>query len=214
MAYFNFNYVTDPPNDEQVDPITQLNENWEDVNDKIRPFQDRPTTLINPPKGTEAFYPESPSSDSYRIAVYNGTSWCRSLNHSGSQAVWQALELRSPYVARTGFPPVAKIFPFMRYVILSGSVQISASATPWPTNTSVEITTDTAINSSLTPVNGGFSMSQCATGQVTAANGFASAVVWLQAETTPTNRVAIRVRYQGDSGGGNFVSLDGMRWWY
>lgn len=212
--YFNFQYVTDPPADELVNPVTQLNANWQDVNDKIKTFQTIPNTIVAPPKGTEAFYPETPTTDKHRIAVYDGVNWRRGLSHSSSVSAWQTVTLRAPFVARVGYTPVAKVYPNQGYVLFAGGVQNTSSAVAWDTTQSFEITSDTALDSTITPVNGGFSYCQGAAAQVTGAGAFAGALIWAQAETTPAARVAIRVRYQGDAGGGNFVMLDGLKWWF
>jgi hypothetical protein len=208
LSYFDFNYVTDPPDDELVNPITQLNDNWQEVNDKIKPYNSRPNTLINPPKGAEAI------DDQGRIGVWDGTQWNFSLNHAGTITSWQTFALRTGVQERAGFTPLAKVDTLKGQVILTGAVQLGSTATAWSTTAATEITTDTAIQASLAPVNGGFSYHQCATGQNTTANAFASAVVWAELKATPTPHVALMVRYQGDAGGGNFVQLDNVRWWF
>ncbi len=212
--YFEFTKVTDPPDDELVDSETQLNANWEDVDLKITPFNQKPAdfTGITFPKGTEAFDPEHVGSE-HRIAVWNGTTWARSLNHTTAWSAWDTIGIRAPVVVRTGFPPVLRVNTVARRIVLMGGVLFDAAANPWPTNTNVEITSDTAIQPEFAPVNGGVSRMQGATGQIVTANGFASAIISAELKTAP-DRVAIMVRYQGDAGGGNFVMLDGIEWWY
>lgn len=213
MAYFDFNYVTDPPNDETVDEVTQLNDNWQEVANKINPFNQSPAdfTGITVPKGTEAFDPEHAGSEN-RIAAWNGTTWIRSLNHGSAWNAWQLVPIRAPRVLRTGFPVAIRVNQVTRHVVLMGGVLFDAGSGAWTTNTTYEITTDAAIQQSLAPV-GGLSYQQGATGMITTANGFASAVVEIKSATGP-DRTAISVRYQGDAGGGNFIMLDGIEWWY
>ena len=213
LAYFDFNYVTDPPNDEFVDEVGQLNDNWQEVADKINPFNQKPAdfTGITVPVGTEAFDPEHVGSED-RIAVWNGTTWIRSLNHTTSWDTWELVPVRAPRLIRTGFPLVYRLNQVTRRVVLMGGVQFDAGAGPWTTNTTYEITTDAALPVSLAPV-GDLSYQQAATGQVTVANQFASAIIEIKAATGP-DRTAISVRYQGDAGGGNFIMLDGIEWWY
>lgn len=213
MAYFNFNYVTDPPNDQLVNYQTHLNNNWLEVNNKIKGFNVVPTTLVNPPVGTEAYFPEAPASENTRIAVYDGTAWRRAINHTSGFTAWQPLTLRSPVVARPGYPPVVKLDIVNRRAILSGGVQYGAAAPAWPT-TIVEITDDLAMDTTLNPINGGFSIHTGATAPVTVAGQFSSAVVYMEAVSTGTAHVAIKVGYQGSAGGGNFVMLDGISWWF
>lgn len=214
MAYFDFNYVTDPPNDETVDEVTQLNDNWDELDLKLTPFNQSPAdfTGITIPVGTEAFDPDVSHDDFDRIAVWTGSIWARSINHASVWTGWQSVQLRSPVVERPNFPVMANVNAVARRVVLMGGVLVDDVASAWPTNTSIEITSDTAIQANLAPV-GGTSVQQGATGQITTANGFASANILIASESSP-DRVAIRVRYQGDAGGGNFIMLDGISWWY
>jgi hypothetical protein len=213
LAFFDLDYVTDPPNDETVNHATQLNNNWQEIANKINCFNQKPGnfTGITVPTGTEAFDPSG--SEPNRIAVWDGSAWRKGLNHATAWGSWSTITLRSPTVERTGFTPKMKINTFMRKVVLSGGVYFNVAQDPWPTNTTVELTTDTAISTTLVPVNGATSISHGATGQITTASGFASALVSIEQLTSPT-RVAIRARYQGDAGGGNFIMLDGISWWY
>jgi hypothetical protein len=213
LAYFDFNYVTTPPNDETVDEVTQLNNNWEEVETKLLPFNQQPAdfTGITIPKGTMAMRPDDGSD---RMAVWNGIEWSGSVNPANVWEAWQPVSLRAPVIARTGYTLEAKIDTLSRRIVLMGGVQLNATADAWNTATTYEITTDTAIQSSLAPANvDGVSIQQGATGAVTTASGFASAVIWIQRRTVP-DRTAISVRYQGDAGGGNFIMLDGIEWWY
>lgn len=210
MAYFVFNKVTDPPNDETVDAITQLNDNWQDVNDKLIGFNQSPNDITGPPIGIEAF---APVPDQARIAAWDGAVWRLSINHSSIWGSWQAVTLRAPVVERTGFPVMARVDPIGRRVVFSGGVYFNAAQDAWPTGSDVEITDDTAIGVSLSPSTAGLSYYQAATSQVTTAGGFASANVRIQ-EVTGPDRVGLFVRFQGDAGGGNFVMLDGLTWWY
>lgn len=215
MAYFDFNYVTDPPNDEFVDVNTQLNDNWDELDRKLTPFNQMPAdfTGIDIPVGTEAFDPDPGHDDFERIAVWNGTNWVRCLNHVTPWTPWQLVRLREPIVERSGFTLKAKVNPISRRIVLMGGVLFDTDASAWPTDTTVEITADVSIQDVLAPVNGGVCVRQAATGQITTANGFASAVAIIEHKESPS-RVAISVRYQGDAGGGNFVMFDGISWWY
>lgn len=212
MTYFNLNQVTNPPNDEFVNPITQINNNFQDINDKIKGFNVAPNTITGAPLGTEAFYVGSPSSDATRIAVWNGSAWCRSLNHSSVWTGWQTVTLRAPVVIRAGYPVMANVDPVSRRIVFVGAVQADAAANAWPLS-DVEITSDTAIASSFAPTPGGNSYTQVATGQVTTGGFFAGAVIRAHVKTTPT-RLALTVKYQGNAGGLNYVTLDGLTWWY
>ncbi|MFE1145204.1 hypothetical protein [Streptomyces rochei] len=215
MAYFNFEYVTDPPNDETVDFQTQLNNNWQEVANKIEPFNQQPGSFgdIPVPVGTECFDPDPTHASWHRIAVWTGSIWARSLNHQSAWTDWQPITVRAPHVARPLYEPEAKVDAIARRVVLRGGVLFNAAADPWPTGTTYEITSDAAIQPELVPVNGGESIQQGATGQILTAGGFAGAIIYINRNLTP-DRVSINVRYQGDAGGGNFVMLDGIEWWF
>lgn len=195
-----------------VDPATQLNANFQDIDTKLDGFNHHPSTITGPPQGIEAFYNVA-GADQSRIAVYDGATWRLPLNHQTAWTGWQTLTLRSPVVARTGYPPKANVNPVTRRVKLAGAVQADAALSAWPTGSDVEITDDVAISTTFAPVPGGTSYSQVATAQVTGTDQVATANVRIQSVTTP-NRVGIFVRFQGDAGGGNFVVLDGIEWWY
>jgi hypothetical protein len=91
-------------------------------------------------------------------------------------------------------------------------VYVNSAQDAWNTATTYEITTDDASQTDFAPVNG-MHIQQSSAGAITTANGFASAVVTVEPKTGP-NRTAVSVRYQGDAGGGNFITLDNIRWWY
>lgn len=213
MTYFDFNYVTNPPLDETVDEELQLNDNWEDLDIKLTGWNQKPSAIVGVvPIGTEALDPLHPG-DEYRIAVWDGSNWIRSLNHIATWGAWSNLTLRAPAVARAGFTPRIRINEWTREVQLSGGVLFNAAADPWPTGSDVEITADAAIASTFTPTPGGRVCHQAATSQVTAASSFASALIIVSTKAAPA-RTAIDIRFQGDAGGGNFVQLDKLRWWY
>lgn len=214
MTYFDFNFVTDPPADEFVDVETQLNDNWEDVETKILPFNQKPSNFgaIPKPVGTEAFRPTA--GFEHRISVWDGAEWRSSLAHSTSWGLWQAVLIRAPTVIRPNFPVVARVNAMLRKVEISGGVLFDGAASAWPTGTTVEITADTAIQSSFAPANTAkMAVQQVGSSAITAVNGFASAVAMVEQKAGP-DRTSISVRFQGDAGGGNFIMLDGLGWYY
>lgn len=209
MAYFNFNYVTNPPLDELVNPTTQLNANWQEVDDKIKGFNTQPNTVINPPLGSEALHPV----DTHRIGVWNGTEWIRSINPNLSWGVWTAFNLLAPAVQRSAvFTPKYKVNSVYARVALSGGVLFNVAADPWPTGTTVRITDTGAIPIAYKPL-GGWSYQTVAVSTPSGAGGFSSAQAIVDAVTDPSD-IRISIRFQGDSGGGNFVMLDSLGWWF
>lgn len=213
MAYFNLNFVTNPPNDELVNEETQLNDNWEEIATKLNRWNQQPSDFgsHNPPIGTEALYPVA-GSESHRVAVYNGSTWSRSVNDSTGWLGWTALGIRSPRSAHPSYPPKYNVNVLQRRVELCGAIRYDSSANPWPTSANHEITSDTAIPLAYTPL-GNFSVMQMATSAVTTASSFATAAGFIQPSTVPT-RISIFVQWHGNSGGGNYISLDGYTWWY
>lgn len=212
MAYFNFNYITDPPNDELVEEQSQLNANWDVVEEGLKPFNQNPPdfTGITIPKGTVSVNPLNTNN----IAAWDGTTWNGPVNPINIWENWQLVNIRAPVIHRPGHELKARIDIASRRIVLMGGVQLNATADAWDTATSYEITTDTAIQDSLAPANADFtSIQQGGASQITAAGGFASSVIWIEKRATPS-RTAISVRWQGDAGGGNFIMLDGVQWWY
>lgn len=214
--YFDFTYVTDPPNDEKVSAADQLNANWQELDEKLTAFNQVPAdfTGIAVPIGTEAYDPDPSHGEPNRIAVWTGSIWARGISAASSWSAqpWQTVSIRSPLVSRTGFPVKAKINTVLRCIELAGGVYVNSAQDAWNTATTYEITTDDAIQADFAPVNG-MHIQQSSAGAITTANGFASAVVTVEPKTSP-DRTSVSVRYQGDAGGGNFITLDNVRWWY
>lgn len=213
MVYFNFNYVTNPPNDELVNPTTQLNANFTELDDKIKGFNTQPNTIVSPPVGTEGLFPGTPSTDNYRIGVWTGTEWIRTINANLAWEAWTTLNLLAPAVQRSSvFTPKYKINSVYARLVLGGGVLLNAAADPWPTGTTVRITATGAIPIAYAPI-GGWSYQPVAVASPTGAGGFSVAQAIVDAVTDPTD-VRISIRYQGDAGGGNFVMLDSLGWWF
>jgi hypothetical protein len=210
LSYFNLNYVTNPPNDELVDINADLNNNWEEIGNKLHEFNTYPSNITAPSIGSESFYPVV-GSESTRMTAWTGTEWIRGINHAAGFTVWQAIDLRPPVVARTGQPvPAAIIDTYARRVTCSGVVVYGVSEPVWPTGL-IEITTDLSIATGVGPVNGRAVEIGCVGNNTI--SGIAAAVLVVTTETTPP-RVSIKVKSQGPGGGGNFISLDGLSWSY
>jgi len=215
MTYFNLNYITDPPDDELVNPQTQLNANFTEFDNKLQPFRKSPADFKNYtiPKGTEAFDPDPTHNDPTRIAAFTGTTWARSLNHIGPWTGWQLIDIRPPLLPRPGFPVQARVNSLTRQVELQGGVILNSTSDAFSRSTTYEITTDTTINDLTFAPVGGYYMEMASSSAITTAGGYAGAVAIVETKTNPS-RVAISVRYQGDAGGGNFIMLDNVGWWF
>lgn len=210
MAYFNFNYVTDPPNDEQVDYQKYINHNFQEINDKTKGFNQSPSNITNPPVGTEAFYPGLPVENQNRIAVWDGNAWVTPVSHTSTWSSWQNLALSTGISYRSGYTLQASVDTLSRKVLLRGGVVYGPTAANWPTGKLIEITSDLSVN--LLPKPGGETYWTCAVSQITTAGGYAGAIAKVSQKTS--SLISIQVQWYGDSGGGNFIMFDNMHWWY
>ncbi|MFF5977068.1 hypothetical protein ACFY7C_36810 [Streptomyces sp. NPDC012769] len=215
MTYFNLNFVTNPPNDELVNEETQINDNWEEIDAKLGPFNKQPATIVGSasvPLGTEALYPISVGGvNSHRIAVWDGTDWKITVSEATGWLGWTSLSLRSPRSIALACKYNVNVL--RRQVILTGAVRFDGVGGAWPTASDTEITADTAIPTTYLPV-GGNNICQLSTDNgITTAGQLACAVASVHQASTPT-RLAITVKWQGAATSLNWVYLDNMMWWY
>lgn len=209
--------MTDPPNDELVNAETQLNANFQDLEDKLVGFNQSPGVITSPPTGIEAFFPTVDGDNSHqRIAVYDGTTWRLSRNMTSTWGPWQSMTavldpIRSE---RTVAPLVFKVNTYMRRVVMSGGLHFNVAQAAWPLSRTAVFATGSGIIPTYAPAGGGLAYFQAATSQVTGANQVATAVIEVVYESAPVARVAIYITFQGDAGGGNFVQFDNVEWWY
>lgn len=205
MPFFNFNLLTDPPGDPLVDEDFAINQNMDKLDARLQQFATHPATIVSPPLGTEAMF----GSDTV-VGVWQGSAWrvCDSI--PGGWGAWTVLPLLAPVVERPLFTPKYRINTVARKVELAGGLRADAAAGPWA-RSKVQITATTGgIPSANKPVYDSIEHQACGAGTVTAQ--YAGARVWIEANGT--NSVKVSVSYQGDDIGGNFVMLDGCRWFY
>ena len=203
--FFGFNYVTDPPNDEKVNEVTQINNNLDKIDLRLNQFQQRPVnTITGPPIGTEAYAQQG------AICVWTGSTWKAAEDLANAWESWNNLTLASGIVERPGFTPKFRINQKLRKVQLRGGLRADINAGPWP-RSKVKVSSNSAgVSSIYKPTQN--NIQQTAVGISTTANQAMSARIFV--ETNGSLPVAIFVGYQGDDGGGNFVVLDGISWWY
>lgn len=206
MTFFDFGYVTDPPDDEFVDEATQMNTNWDNVDTRLNQFQQEETNTIADtiPVGTEALH-------TLRIPVWNGTGWVFESSIPLGWQPWIDLPLWDPVVERPGFTPKYRVNTTIGKVMLSGGCRSDVDAGSWP-KLWYSLTLDdlTGIPPEYKPVHN--CIQPTATGIGTVEGEFAFAHISI--EDGSPNSVQIRALYQGDDVGGNFVMLDGVSWWY
>lgn len=207
MALFNFNLITNPPADEFVNEATQLNANWNDLETKLSWFQafgTITTGILDP--GFEALI-------SGRQAVWNGTAMRNPSSIPGTWSPWATLSPVSPYVLRTGFPIKWRSNNTLRKVELTGGFLNTVSASAFP-HTAYATLINAGISSAFKPV-GGTHFQHSATAAITSATvGVDVATARIRVTQTSTNPCVIDCHYLGADGGGNFVMLDGVEWYY
>lgn len=206
MPFFNFNLLTDPPGDPFVDEDFYWNQNMDKLDTKLAMFDSAPNTLTGSiPTGTEAI-----QTSGGEVRVWNGSTWRQADSIPGSWGAWTTFGLLSPVVERPLFTPKYRINSSIRRVELSGGLRADVSAGAW-SRTKVQVTTNTGgIPDANKPVFDCIQQTACGIGTVT--GQFAGARVFIEANAG--NSVKISVGYQGDDVGGNFVMLDGIKWFY
>lgn len=205
--YFDFNYIDDPPVDELVDEESLLNENWEKADIGLHLLQQEEVDPVDPPVGLDVF--RKLDGDVHR-AVWIGGSYRFASSIPLGWGSWIELGLESPVVARPGWTPKARVNERIRQVQLTGGVRADSSSSAWPSS-SVQLTDDdTAINDSFGPV-GGKSIQQSACGAIGTDGELATARITIE---VVSSLVRIYAQWYGESGGGNFICLDGIKWWY
>lgn len=205
MTYFNFTKVAPPsPSDPLVNVTTHLNNNWDEIETKFSSLITMSGNIINAEAGQEAvgsvaqsFYVSNGAPFVMRSADDIQTSW----------SAWTAIPLNAAVVARASFTPRYRTNSVLRLAELSGGVQKDAPASAWP---AALVVITNLLPLSIVPI-GNLSFQQSAAAiPTTPANG--SAGYHLIDTNGPNTR--IQVRYAGGPGGGNFIMLDGIKWWY
>lgn len=206
--YWSFNKIAPPaPNDPLVNVTTQFNDNWDIAEAKLVQLTQNPmpSTLTDAEIGQEWIYDG-------RLAVWDGTNLVVPADIDTAWTSWEVLELASPVSARPLFTPRWRRNTLLKQVELSGCA-IYNSAAAWPAAFTV-ISADSAvlgIPAAYQPY-GGATFIPTATSIPSTANRAAGAHIQIDAPGGVSCQ--IRARYTGSSGGGNFVALDTVRWYY
>lgn len=206
MTYFNFTKITPPaPNDPTVNETTQINANWDHLDLKLQPYATG-AALTGLETGQE--YIDSNG----RFAVWDGAAARIPADIDAGWSSWTALPVVAPRVARTNFTPRWRSNSAYRMVELSGGVLFDSSASAWPMGNSfnVNVMAPGSPPISLAPI-GGVHKAPCATALTSGAPIVAAGLAII---TTDISFVQIAVQYMGGPGGGNFVQLDQVWWWY
>ena len=207
MVFFSFTDVTPPPNDEQVNEVTQLNNNWDQLDAKTASLQGH-GTFSGPETGQEVIVLNGTD---LSLGVWNGSAWVFPSQPNTAWTAWTALPLAaSSPVTRSGFTPRYRVNTGLRIGELTGGLTIDGAGSAWTHGTLVTAsgTSTGSLGSSYSPGTR-FYTGECATAVPTTnvAGG-----QWMIDNGNDGWR--LRVRYIGTSGGGNFLQLNGIRWYY
>lgn len=209
MPFWNFSKIVPPaPNDPLVNEQTQLNNNWDYADGQLTLLTTNPMSAVLPgaETGQEWIY-------NGRLGVWSGTQLVFPEDIELSWTAWSPFTLLSPAAPRATFTPQWRSNPLIRQVELAGGVLFNAAAAAWPLSL-VAISDEAApggIPVAFAPM-GGITYMSAATSIPSTANRGASAHIAVDNNAGVNCR--IRVRFMGASGGGNFVALDKVRWYY
>ena len=208
MPYFTLNKITPPaPNDPNVNEVTQLNDNWDNIDLKLSPYISG-GAMSGVQQGQEHF------DSNFDFCVNDGASTIRPDDIGEGWSAWTNLPMLSPRAIRPSFTPKWRNNSLLRMVELTGGVLFDAVASAWTMGTSFIVNADAAGSppASMQPI-GNLHISPAATGLTTGTAVVASALVRVEIPGGSTF-VRIGAQYMGGPGGGNFVMLDQVWWWY
>lgn len=201
MPYFNLSKITPAaPNDPNVNEVTQINNNWDEIENKFG--QQSAGTPPGAETGQEWL-------SGGRFKVWTGTAVRDPDNIDGAWSAWTALPLSANVVTRPNYTPRYRSNSMLRRVELAGDLLKDAAGSAWPVGVAHLVTTGTSgIPSTLQPIGGlTYQMTACSIPTGSGGSG------WHQIDVA-TGFVRIQTRMLGGGGGGNFIPLDGIEWWY
>lgn len=207
MVYLNFTKIVPAaPNDPNVDEVTQLNNNWDLLDSKLSPYMIG-GTITNLEAGQEFF-----GGPNTRYAVWNGTaSRYPDVIDSGWSA-WNSFPMT--LAIRSGFVPKYRVNTTIRRVELVGGVQWDSAGNAWTLGALFNVTNDIAggIPAAYTPVGG---KAVCiGAGPSTTSPSVVAAGYFVIDKPAGNTYIRIQAQYLGGPGGGNFLQLDQVGWWY
>lgn len=206
MTYLNFTKIAPPaPNDPNVSRVNHLNNNWDHLESKLGPYVNG-GSLSGIDRGQEYF------DSNFRFAVFDGTATRVPDDIDAAWSAWTALPILSPRVIRPSFTPRWRNNSLLRMVELSGGVLFDSAASAWTMGSAFQLNVlgSGSPPSSMGPV-GANDNRPCAT-SLSAGTGVASA--GRVNISTSGSWVMLTGQYMGATGGGNFIMLDQVWWWY
>lgn len=206
VDYLGFTKILPPkPNDPVVNEATILNGNWDLLDTKLQPYMIGGTLTLSE-IGQEYFDAD------FRYAVWDGSSGILPDDIDSAWSAWTNIPMLAPRVIRSAFQPKWRSNSLIRKVELTGGIQFDASANPWTMGTSFQFNSLAAGSpaNTLGPI-GGKHISPCAVALTGGTSVTAGGYVTID---TSGSFVRMACQYLGGGGGGNFVMLDQVRWWY
>jgi hypothetical protein len=204
--YLNFSKILPlKPNDPLVNEDTQLNDNWDLLDTKLQPYMIGGSLTLTE-VGQESF------NGSFRYSVWDGAAQRLPDDIDAGWSSWTALPILSPRVARGSFTPRWRNNTAYRMVELSGGVLFDASANPWTMGSAFQVNqlASGSPTSALAPI-GGTHKGPCATALSAGTTIVAGGLVTVDSSG---GFCRINAQYMGGPGGGNFLMLDQVWWWY
>lgn len=209
MAYFNFTKIAPPaPNDPNVNEVTQLNDNWDVIETKMAPYIVG-GVISDVEEGQEFF-----SGVDFRFAVSDGVGIIFPDDIDAGWSAWTQMPIAATRTHRPGFTWRWRNNSMLRMVELSGGVLFNAAADPWTMGSTFTLNADSAgaIPASMLPI-GGVHKSQAATALTAGTSVVAGAAITVD-KPGPNTFLRVFAQYMGGPGGGNFIQLDQVWWWY
>ncbi|MFE1915017.1 hypothetical protein [Streptomyces anandii] len=206
--YLNFTKVIpNYPNDPLVNLDTQINANWDLIDTQLRPYI-KGGTISNLETGQEFF------DVNFRYALWDGTATRIPDAIDSAWSAWTSFPVASGKFARPGFTPKWRNNSLLRMVECAGGFQIDSAQSAWPMGALTNLNADSAgaIPASMVP-NGGYHIGEVATALTAGTSVAAAGYVYVD---KPAGNTFVRIRgqYMGGPGGGNFMMLDQLWWWY
>lgn len=210
MAYLNFNKIVPPaPNDPLVDEATQINANWDHIEAKLTPYM-KGGTMTNVETGQEHF------NGSFEFCVRGTSTLITPKNISEGWSAWTNFPIAVARALRTDYTPKWRNNPLYRMVECTGGFQYDAAASAWPMGSFFLLNADAAGSppASMQPI-GNIHYNPCAVSLNTGTSTSVAQGGLIKVEQpVGSTYVRLSVQYMGGAGGGNFVMIDQVWWWY
>lgn len=207
-GFFNFNKITPPaPNDPTVNEEVQLNQNWDQLDTKLQSYING-GPISNIEVGQEIF------DNNFNYCVWTGSSTRKPDDIVTSWSSWTNIPILSPRAPRPNFTPKWRNNSAYRMVELVGGILFDSASSAWTLGVLHTINSDTtgAIPASFAPI-GGLHISQAAAGLSAGTTVVAAGHIQIDKPAGNTY-TRIRAQYLGGPGGGNFIMLDQVWWFY